>query len=519
MNLMKKVFVMASLLFCISAVFAQRTKAPKWLDFDKRASIFPSSRYVVGFSSDRYSEGVDRKELEKTLQESSRTELVESILVNIRSMTTSNIVTRNEETLMTFRRTSVSLTNIELQGLKTETYFDDKNNEAFVISYADKTKISELYSNKVSTNKARIEQNLNNAKEYLAQNDKQNALKSYYSCNPIFREVEQAQTLIITFEGVKSDAPHLFFDSINNYKLQVNKGIKSLQSSKDLSLDDIAYLIAMGLKFQSDSIESEIRLNNFTFQDSKMASSFSKRFTRSLESKLTANKLQVKIHEASMIDNSNRDEYCRMTGTYWEEGENIKIIASIRNATTGKTLASSEASLSKKWLTDNGIDYKPTNYNKAVKNQVQFNNETTSTGGLLVEISTNKGSEGLIFSEDEEMKVYVRANKACYIRLIYHLADGNQVLLFDNYYIANNQANQVIEIPETFICSDPYGVETLQLNAQTQEFAPLVTKHQYGYDFITENLKDVLFKTRGFKAKNKMDAKTEKRIILTTMKK
>lgn len=520
MNTVKKItLVLLVVLVLPSFRSAPLEKTPDWLNYDQRESMFPSNKYVIGFASDQYSPSDDLKELEKQLQSDARTQLVESIKVDIRSMAISQMITHNEEAQSSFRRTSVSLSNVELQGLKNKVYFDKRNKQAFVITFAEKGKISELYRNKITSKKARVEQNLSNAATYLEQKDKQNALKSYYSCMPLFREIEEAQTLIITFEGVNNDAAHLHFAAINTLKLKVNKQIKELQSSKDLNIDDAALLIAMGLRFQADTISREIRLNNFTFQDTKMASTFSKRFTRSLESKLSSNNFNVNIHQTSMLDNVDESEYYNMLGTYWEEGENIKIIANIRDAASGKTIASSEASIPKSYFTSNNIAYKPGNYDNAIKSLVQFNNEKQPSGGLLVDISTNKGSDGLIFSKDEEMKLYVRANKACYIRFMYHLADGSKVLLFDNYYISNAMANQVIEIPETFVCAEPFGVETLQLNAQTKEFTPLSTKLEYGYAFIVEDLKQVLFKTRGFKAKGKMDAKTEKRIIITTMDK
>jgi hypothetical protein len=298
----------------------------------------------------------------------------------------------------------------------------------------------------------------------------------------------------------------------------VAKGIKDLQSSKDLSLDDAAFAIGYGIKLQSDSVAGELRLVNFTYQDSKMASAFSKRLTLLLESKLAEQGMTVKVHEATMDDNKSKINASVLSGTYWEEGDAIKIIAVVRNGKTGQTLASAETSVPKIWLESKGIDYKPTNYDNAIKNLIEFNNnETVSEGGLLVKVTTNKGNEGLIFTEDEEMKVYLRANKACYVRLIYFLADGEKVLLFDNYYISNDQANKIIEIPETFVCAAPFGVETLQLNAQSEEFAPLKIENQDGYDFIQEELKAVLFKTRGFKPKNNKDAKSEERIVITTM--
>ena len=55
------------------------------------------------------------------------------------------------------------------------------------------------------------------------------------------------------------------------------------------------------------------------------------------------------------------------------------------------------------------------------------------------------------------------------------------------------------QIPDEFECSSPFGVETLQANAQTVEFEKLQISRQDGYDFINDNIQEVLVKTRGFK--------------------
>ena len=507
------------LLLMPAAVMAQRGKAPEWVNYDKRARLFPEQKFVMGFSSDKTRPGTTRSDLVDQLEDDSRTALVEAIQVSIRSMATSNIVATQSETYNTFRRTSVSMSKIDLKGLKVENYIDDENGEAFAIAYANKAEISTLYRNKIQSEKARIEQYVNNAKQFVASGDNQNALKSFYTAMPLFREIEEAQTLIMTFEGVDASAPHLFFDEVNKLKVEIAEGIKILQSGNNLSIDDAAFAIALGLKMQADSLDKEVRLTNFTFQDTKMASTFSKRFTRSLEAKLLANNLNVTVHEAKMDDNNADKNYYTLVGTYWEEGDNIKMIANVRDAASGRTVASAEATLTKKWLADNSLEFKPANYDNALKSLIQFNQENIPEGGLLIEVATNKGNEGLIFTEDEEMKLYVRVNKACYLRFIYHMADGTQVLLFDSYYIGNDKANQVIEIPETFVCAAPFGVETLQVNAQTQEFPPLRLRHEYGYSFIEEELSDVLVKTRGFKPKANKDAKTEKRVVITTVAK
>ena len=62
---------------------------------------------------------------------------------------------------------------------------------------------------------------------------------------------------------------------------------------------------------------------------------------------------------------------------------------------------------------------------------------------------------------------------------------------------------QQVKIPDEFYCAEPFGAETLLLNAQTTEkFDDLNTHTQSGYEFIDSNIHEILNNNRrGFKKK------------------
>ena len=207
-----------------------------------------------------------------------------------------------------------------------------------------------------------------------------------------------------------------------------------------------------------------------------------------------------------------------LTGTFWKETNEVKLIATLKDL-NGKIVATAEAFIPNSYFETNKINYLPENFEQAYSKMRAFGLNEMIKGDLNVEIWTNKGDDNLLYTEGEKLKFFVRTNKECYLRFIYHLADGQSVLLLDNYYIAENMTNKVVEIPFEFECSEPYGVETLQANAQTVEFPKLATTKTDGYDFINDNLNEVLLNTRGFKKVVSNDVqKAEKRLIFTTMK-
>ena len=166
------------------------------------------------------------------------------------------------------------------------------------------------------------------------------------------------------------------------------------------------------------------------------------------------------------------------------------------------------------------LNFKPQNYKQALIEQNAFA-EDEFVSGLQVEMWTNKGSEHLLYTEGETMKVFVRVNRAGHIRLLYILADGRRTLLYDNYYIDQSKVNQVVEIPEEFECAPPFGAEFLVVVARTEIFPPIQTYESDEYHFLSA--KDAGQAARDFRGMKKTQKQpdvqqSEAQLVLTTMK-
>jgi hypothetical protein len=113
---------------------------------------------------------------------------------------------------------------------------------------------------------------------------------------------------------------------------------------------------------------------------------------------------------------------------------------------------------------------KPENLDSALANKLALYNEIQRDSRLQIDLQTDKMmNEGVVYYYGEEPKLLVRANKACYLRLMYIFADGTKTLIIDNYPIAVDQANIWVKIPfEGEVC-EPSGVEQLILQASTEK--------------------------------------------------
>jgi hypothetical protein len=505
---------------CIS-ILPIKAQKPHWIDFHKRKELFPNSEFFVGYS---WGETKNRdKNIDKiiiSLKDNAISELSQSIQVTVESNTLSISEENNEIYNDYFKNRISSYSKVNVIGLKTETYYDKRKQIAYAIAYSKRDDIIS-YNKEIITNKiASIEQKINVATQYESNNDIQNALKSYFECLPFFREIEEAQTLSIALNSKSTNINYLDIDKTNELKTKIETEISKLNNSNLLSLDDVCYFIAYGFYLQNEKFNDNIRLANFTYQDSKMGSVFSRRFNKIFEQKLVnvANYNIISEAKFSLQSNYQKQNKYLLTGTYWETGDNLKIIALLRNTESGKAIASVESNLQLSWLKKNNISYKPENFEEAYSNMLAFSKDEVIGGGLLIDVWTNKGDENLIYTKGEILKLYIRANHECYLRFIYYLADGSKIMLLDDYYIDVNKVNQVVELPYKLECTEPFGVETLQLIAQSEKFEPLNISEKYEYKFIVDDLITIIRNVRGFKIVDDKSLKAEKRLIFTTLK-
>lgn len=87
----------------------------------------------------------------------------------------------------------------------------------------------------------------------------------------------------------------------------------------------------------------------------------------------------------------------------------------------------------------------------------------------------------------------------------------------NDYYINSENINKVVQIPEAFICAEPFGKELLVLNGQTSPFPPLKTSTSFGYTFIEDDVISIVAQSRGFKRVNNQTLNGEKRLIINTI--
>lgn len=498
----------------ISVIVCQlNAQIPEWVKNQGRSVKYPSAQFLTGYGVSFRSDRMDLNDTRGRAVDNARKNLIEKIRVKIQSVSTSKSEETGESYSSLFSSAVHSTSDLEISGLMTETYDDDASiSYAFV--YVKREHVVSLYSQTVRSLKEKIGSALASAEGHEQQSQKTRALKEYLSCMPLMRELEETQSILVSVSSGNGMDELEANGASNEYSLQkIREAIQKLVGRPIKDVDDAAWFIVNQLSDQIEAkgkIEETVLITPPVFQDTRMGSSFSRYFQTLLEQKMSETG-QWKIAPQTKA-------HYILIGSYWEQQNGIKFIVSIKDVSDGSIRASAEAFLPKEAAAAVNRSLLPENFHQAMTDRKIFAEGEMARGGLNVEAWTNKEQLGNLFVSQEKMKVTVRVNLPCYIRFIYHMADGKRVMLINEYYMDASKVNIPYEIPQTFISMPPFGSEVLQIVAQTERFGSVQTRMMNGFEYIESDLQTIVQEMRGMQAVKPELLQSEKRIIITTMK-
>lgn len=137
-------------------------------------------------------------------------------------------------------------------------------------------------------------------------------LKLINSCYPEFREIEEAQSILYAIQ-LDILAQELQLNAIKNSKSEIENLKSSIEKAIANNISEAASLLAYSLKDQLPESLKTMRLQNLSFQDTKMGSSFSRRFTKDLEMKLQN---EAQINAITNLTSQSQTQDILLTGTY-----------------------------------------------------------------------------------------------------------------------------------------------------------------------------------------------------------
>ena len=285
---------------------------------------------------------------------------------------------------------------------------------------------------------------------------------------------------------------------------------------------------------------TQVQLDNFTYGTTEVPTGFAPILVKAVAKRMMGRWTPIRKatlkHTNRFGLGSNVD--ARLSGSYWERGNKVTIRATLRDVKTGEFQAVAILRFNKNALTNVNPDrYKPSNYEDLVRDQkvvaqgkVGRNRRSnwmpagsspapstlatgtttpTPTGGsttsltstevsipsetslpvvynntFRLQVSTEKGPGSQTYTIGEQMRIFVMANQAAYIRVLYRQA-GRWSQLAEDFQIIPTQVSQLKEVPGNFVCVEPEGIGQVLVLAKTTPFKPLTeVYYEDGHRYI-----------------------------------
>ena len=408
----------------------------------------------------------------------------------------------------------LSFRNLSVDNARTE-------NETFALVYIKRDKLKEIYANHELRLHEEIKRRLTIAKSAEEDLDKNRAVRTYLRTYPLYESLKEAEIIQIGAEynpkpgkvfGKLADAATKTVGNPLPHR-NVIKRVKELDEKIIVNFIDIFNVIDFQLSPQIESPRERVLVHPLIYEDSEMISPFALKFTKALihgmpEWVFVDPMLELKQPPID-IDRINRDlPPLRLSASCWENGEGVTIRTTLRNINTGEFIASSVVEFLETNMRDT-LTYQPQDYVQAQIEKKAFNpryfvkergnntetptsevfteHEFSPTGGLKVDIWTDKGRGPLSYTEDDKVKIFARVNQPAYLRLLNTHSGENKkrTLLVDNFYIGQEKVNSDIKIGE-FLCAPPFGTEFVVVAAQTEKFQFIPTREEDGYFYLVD---------------------------------
>ncbi len=216
------------------------------------------------------------------------------------------------------------------------------------------------------------------------------------------------------------------------------------------ALDSGKWILAEGAQGK------KVMVGAFTYRETGVSGEFGRYLTRALSSALS----QAGI---SLLKKDPEHRGAWLSGKYWESGDEVVVYAELEGP--GGEVTSLQRSIAK--------DKVPYELRPALAEEME---PLMGKGGhgLKLALWTDKGRKPS-YQEGEQMVAFLKADRDCYVQLIYHDAEGRDFLIFPKRFRRDNfiKAGKVYQIPGPgdrfrFTVSPPFGTEVLKAFASTE---------------------------------------------------
>jgi hypothetical protein len=504
------------LLLVLASASLARAEEPDWVGQHGVSRAFPRSQYVTGYA---VASGGDRL---ARAREAATADLARKITVRIESRVDDVSIERDGDHSYKVAAVTRSSTDVQLTDLGFERPYE-KRGKVHVLAFIDRRAAAREQRAARDRALARLVACVEVAESHASSAGKQAALDAFEGCRiPIAEALQHDAVASALASGLPADSDprghvggHVGgyveghaerraagsdrvadFGALVAASARLDTRIATLRGRPARDLSDATDSMARSLTRQGVSSLHRIAVSHFSYGATNLSSGFGRQVGLDLQRAL-ANQEHPVVSRGGRP--SRRPADLAVRGAYLEEGDEIRLSAIVREAATGRLVASAEARLPRAAVPAQ-LGIAPANLEQVLREQRVLREGEQLSSGLQVEIWTDKGRGGVLYTEGEELRLYVRVNREAWVRLLYVLPNGAKVPIDQGYHVDAAHVNKVVAYPDSFAVVPPFGIEMIHATAFTAPPPPLTVVRRMidgqRYDVVAGGLRAVV-RTRG----------------------
>ncbi|NQS98772.1 MAG: hypothetical protein HQ591_09980 [candidate division Zixibacteria bacterium] len=501
-------------------------RQPAWLDAEKREQLYSGSQYLKAFATN--SSGDNQQEILNSACNNARTELAAQIRIKIDSHIIDEVSEISGTVHAQIRMRIKSRTNLELTGLVIKKHYDKKTKTGYALALLDRYRAYLAAIDEAHQAHSSIETYLRSGDSAAEAGKMEEAIEAYSRCVAMFLRLSESLAIArvthqtpISIEGLTPSITCA----------EVHKRLSEVINQPVASTSDAALILAHQLESQVPD-GAKILPGAFYYENSEFTSTLGERLKMQLMRKFDRDWRSIPMLRSGFTPGS-RDhirEVTELSGADWiMEGrmlptkKSVDVMVSIIGIRSGQQTAIGFVEIPNSVIVDEGLEVEPKDYIKIKDDLKKIADNDIRDANAIIEIWTDRGSDGIVFHQGDTIRLRVRSSQAGYVNILNLMSNGVRTVLYQNFYIGQDMVNKGIPLPEEFGCYTPFGCETIIASFATQAF-PLLHTTSYAfegesYQVLTEDLKDYLEMTRssGRFKNDESNALAEARLHITTM--
>lgn len=475
---------------------------PGWVTTGGRSLRHPNRAFLTGFALAEGTNAVERAKAQAAA------DLARSITVRIETELDQVSAEKDGSEQYSIAARTRATSEVRLENLGYEVHHSGA--KSYALAYIARTDLARSLRGRRDAGAARARAAFEGGQKLEKQTEEGAALRRYYETRaPLAEAMEAATILRATSEVTPADGA--VQAELHSLSISVDDRTRALLKRPVSSLSDGVEVLSFQLAQQGLLAPKQLTVEPLTYGTTSFSSAFGRQLSQDLERAVLKQKA-AKVTPSQQVV---------IRGSYNEANGEVRIGLVARDVATGRPTAAADVRVPKKALPP-GLALLPQNFEQALVDQHLLASGEQISGDLSVQVWTHKGERNLVFSESDEVRLFLRVNRSAYVRLMYLLVNGQRVLLEQSYFVDASKANHAVEYPDVFEVSPPFGVERIYATAFTERPPPLATKKVLvdgeEYEVLADDLSEVVVRTRGLKKKKKaVNQIAEANLTITTL--